>query len=185
MVSIYLPIVKTHEHLLKALADPTRRSIFESLRSGPRAVGEIAAGGMGIIYRAVDPTLDRPVAIKAMRPEFVSQSKLVERFRNEAIALARLTHPNIAILYEYLEEAGTHYMIMEYIDGLTIEDVTEREGPMPLKIVRTVFEPVLAALAFAHQAGIVHRDIKPSNIMIEAITSTESASARAVSRSSL
>jgi serine/threonine protein kinase len=129
-------------------------------------IGPLAAGGMGVIYRAVDPTLGRPVAIKAMRREFVSERKLVERFRNEAMALARLSHPHIAVLYEYLEDAGTHYMVMEYIDGLTLEQVVERFGPLAIPLVRAVFEPVLGALEYAHEQGIIHRDIKPSNIMI-------------------
>lgn len=129
-------------------------------------LGQVAAGGMGIIYRAVDPTLDRPVAIKAMRPEFVSERKLVDRFRNEAMALARLTHPNIAVLYDYFEEAGTHFMVMEYIDGLNLSDIIEENGAIPLNQVSAVFGPVLQALAYAHDSGVVHRDIKPSNIMI-------------------
>jgi len=131
-----------------------------------RVIGPLAAGGMGVIYRAIDPTLDRPVAIKAMRQEFVSERKLVERFRNEAMALARLTHPHIAVLYEYLEEAGTHFMVMEYIDGFTLDKIIENFGALPIGVARGVFEAVLQALSYAHKAGVIHRDIKPSNIMI-------------------
>jgi len=125
----------------------------------------LGEGGMGTVYHARDEMLDRDVAIKVLRPDLAKQSSLVERFRSEAIALARLAHPNIAALYGLERDGGQLLMIMEYVQGETLEARLHRAGPMPWRRAVDVCIDVCAALDHAHDQGVVHRDIKPANLM--------------------
>ncbi|MEN2992163.1 MAG: serine/threonine-protein kinase [Bacteroidia bacterium] len=127
-----------------------------------RVLGE---GGMGVVYLALQKKLNRYVAIKSIAPYLAREPQIRERFASEAAVLARLNHPNIVTLYDYIEEDGALYLIMEYVEGQPLAQKLQ-QGPLSLEEVRHYFKQVLEAFAYAHQQGIVHRDIKPANLMI-------------------
>lgn len=131
-----------------------------------RIVEKLGDGGMGSVYRAVDQMLDREIAIKVLRPELTRQSSLSERFRAEAIAMARVSHPNIATLHGLERHGEDLYMIMEYVRGETLEHVVQRSGNIDWRRAAEILTSVLDALDHAHDMGVVHRDIKPANIML-------------------
>jgi len=126
----------------------------------------LGEGGMGTVYHAHDEMLDRDVAIKVLRPDLVRQTALVERFRTEAIALARLAHPRIATLYGLERDGDEFYMVMEFLRGETLEALVAREGRVSWRRAAEICAQVAEALDHAHDHGVVHRDIKPANIMI-------------------
>jgi eukaryotic-like serine/threonine-protein kinase len=127
---------------------------------------EIGEGGMGKVYKGVDTMLDREVAIKVLRPELVSQAHLVDRFRSEAITLAKLNHPNIAMLYAFFQQDQHFFMVMEYVRGETLDKRIRRTGLLAYDQALKVFLHTLEAIGYAHSMNIVHRDIKPNNVMI-------------------
>ncbi|MCS7162985.1 MAG: serine/threonine protein kinase [Bacteroidia bacterium] len=127
-----------------------------------RVLGE---GGMGVVYLALQKKLNRYVAIKSIAPYLAREPQIRERFASEAAVLARLNHPNIVTLYDYIEEEGALYLIMEYVEGQPLAQKLQ-QGPLSLEEVRHYFKQVLEAFAYAHRQGIVHRDIKPANLMI-------------------
>ena len=129
-----------------------------------RILSRLGRGGMGTVYKAVDETLDREVAIKSLNPD-LSDPEVLKRFRAEALTLARLNHPNIAMLFELAEHEGELLMVMEFVSGETFEAISQR-GPLPLDRGRELCAQVLDALGHAHRAGIVHRDLKPANLML-------------------
>ncbi|MFN0180933.1 MAG: protein kinase domain-containing protein [Gemmatimonadales bacterium] len=133
---------------------------------GPGCVveAELASGGMGIVYRGRDTVLDRPVAIKILRPE-IATAMAAERFLREARTLARLSHPNIVPVYHAGEAAGLFYYTMALLDGPTLADRLDR-GLLGAKPAVALARDVLSALAVVHAEGVVHRDIKPSNIIM-------------------
>ncbi len=132
-----------------------------------RVTARLGEGGMGTVYRATDAMLDREVALKVLRPELARQAELVDRFRAEAVALARLRHENIAALYGLDRQGDDLVMVMEFVRGETLESRVKRAGPMPWQEVIAVMRGVLAALGHAHAKGVVHRDIKPANVMLD------------------
>lgn len=132
-----------------------------------RVISRLGEGGMGTVYRATDTMLDRDVALKVLRPELARQSELVERFRAEAVALARLRHDHIAALYGLDRQGDELVMVMEFVRGETLEARLTRAGPMPWQEAIPVMRGVLAALGHAHARGVVHRDIKPANVMLD------------------
>jgi serine/threonine-protein kinase len=121
---------------------------------------------MATVYEATDSRLDRTVAIKVMHPGLAEDSAFVERFRREARAAARLSHPNVVAVHDQGETSGLPYLVMEYVSGQTLRDVLRDHGPLTPEQALTIIEPVLDALAAAHDAGFIHRDIKPENILI-------------------
>ena len=127
---------------------------------------KIARGGMAEVYLARDRSLDRPVAVKMLFPEFATDPAFVERFRREAQAAANLAHPNIVGVYDWGTENGTYYIVMEYVDGESVADICRTSGPMRPRRAAEIADEVAAALGFAHSKGVVHRDIKPGNILI-------------------
>ena len=127
----------------------------------------LGSGGMAQVYDGRDIRLDRPVAIKLLRPELAADSGLRQRFELEAQAAARLSHPNVVAVFDAGEDAGRAYIVMERLGGESMADVLGR-GPMDLAWLRRMAADVLAALGAAHLAGIIHRDIKPANILIGA-----------------
>jgi hypothetical protein len=131
-----------------------------------RIVEKIGAGGMGVVYKAIDMHLDRVVAVKALSPEFSGNPMLLERFRGEARAQAQLNHPNLATLYAFLVQDEVAYMVMEFVDGETFHAMVTRRGAIPAEEAAPLFRQALAGIGHAHRLGIVHRDIKPSNIML-------------------
>ena len=131
-----------------------------------RVIASIGVGGMGAVWHAVDELLDRHVALKVIRPELMSRPGLAERFRSEAIVLARLQHPCIAALYG-LEKRGDEFvMVMEFVDGETLDHRLAVHGALPWPEATRITRAVLDALDHAHESGVIHRDIKPANVMI-------------------
>lgn len=134
---------------------------------GPyRVAARLGEGGMGTVYRAVDQMLQRDVAIKVLRADLAKQQTLVQRFRTEAVALARLNHPNIATVHGLLDHGRSLVMVMEFVDGETLEAILAREGRLPADHAVHLCRDVLAALHHAHAMGVIHRDLKPANLMI-------------------
>jgi eukaryotic-like serine/threonine-protein kinase len=131
-----------------------------------KIVAKLGEGGMGVVYKAVDVTLDRTVAIKSLSAELNKNPDLEKRFRAEAKAQANLNHTNIATLYAFLVQDGIAWMVMEYIEGETVHDMIQRRGPIPHQEAIPIFKQALLGLGYAHRMGIIHRDIKPSNIMV-------------------
>lgn len=127
---------------------------------------KLGEGGMGAVYRGVDTMLDREVAIKALKPELASQTAVVERFRSEAVTLAKLNHPNIATLYTMFRQGEELYMVLEFVRGETLDNILQRRGALPADEAIPVFCQVLDGIDHAHELGIVHRDIKPANMML-------------------
>jgi serine/threonine-protein kinase len=131
-----------------------------------RILDKIGEGGMGTVYRGVDVMLDREVAVKVLKADLLSNQQLVERFRTEAVLLAKLNHPNIATLYGFLPVGNQFAMVMEFLRGTPLDSMIERQGPIPVETAVRLFGGILDAIGHAHRNGIVHRDIKPSNIII-------------------
>ncbi len=129
-------------------------------------VRHLARGGMAEVYLARDLLLDRPVALKVLFPEFSGNQSFVERFRREARAAANLNHPNIVSIYDWGEENGTYFIVMEYIDGLTLREVIRAEGRLAPERAAAIGADIAAALDFAHRGGVIHRDVKPGNVLI-------------------
>ena len=140
-------------------------SPFKSPIAHYRIVSKLGVGGMGEVYLAEDTKLDRKVALKILPPEVAIDRDRMERFVREAKSAAALSHPNIAQIFEIGEDAGTHYIAMEFIDGVTLRDKIHREQTDLRKLLRYL-QHVAEGLAKAHSAGIIHRDLKPDNIMI-------------------
>jgi serine/threonine-protein kinase len=135
--------------------------------SSYRLEGEIARGGMGIVYRGVHTVFEEVVAIKAIFPELTVNPELRERFVNEAKIQRRLQHPNIVQIREFLIEQGKFYIVMEYVEGETLAERLKRsQAPMPINEAMEIFRQALAGLGHAHSQGVIHRDIKPSNFML-------------------
>src|SRR5713226_10654927 len=137
----------------------------DSLISHYRIVSKIGAGGMGEVYLAQDRKLDRRVALKVLPAEVASNRDRMERFIREAKSASALNHPHIAQIHEIGEHDGTHFIVMEFIDGVTLREKIHRERTELRKLLRYL-QHAAEGLAKAHAAGIVHRDLKPDNIMI-------------------
>ncbi|MFZ0064053.1 MAG: serine/threonine-protein kinase [Pyrinomonadaceae bacterium] len=130
-----------------------------------RIVSQIGAGGMGEVYLAHDTKLDRKVALKVLPAEVASNRDRMERFAREAKSAAALNHPHIAQIHEIGEHEGTHFIVMEYIEGVSLREKIHREQTELSKLLRYL-QQAAEGLSKAHTAGIVHRDLKPDNIMI-------------------
>ena len=126
----------------------------------------IGGGGMGAVFRALDSTLDRIVAVKVLSRQQSSDDEMLKRFRNEAQSAARLDHENIGRVYAVGSDEGWHYIVFEYIEGTNLRDVIVRGGPFDLGRTIDVTVQLADALEHASQREVVHRDIKPSNIII-------------------
>ncbi len=129
-------------------------------------VEKLGEGGMGTVYRAVDRMVERQVAIKVLRSDIVRNPELYERFRTEAVALARLNHPSIATLYSFFPQDNELFMAMEFVPGDTLERLLKQTGALPWQKAVEYLLWVLEAVRHAHQMGILHRDLKPANIML-------------------
>ena len=126
----------------------------------------IARGGMAQVYRAMDRQLDRPVALKVLFPELSIDLTFVERFRREAQAAANLSHPNIVPVFDWGEDAGSYFIVMEYVEGRPLSAVLRDPQRLPPVQIAMIGAGVAAALAFAHRHGVIHRDVKPGNVLI-------------------
>jgi len=128
---------------------------------------QIGEGGMGAVFKAYHPALDRYVAIKVIHPAFREEQTFIARFQREARVVARLEHPNIVPVYDYAEYKGLVYLVMKFIEGNTLKDRLAQR-PLNLYEIFQVVDSVGSALAYAHSQGVLHRDIKPSNVLIGA-----------------
>ncbi|HEY8104689.1 MAG TPA: serine/threonine-protein kinase [Gemmatimonadales bacterium] len=130
-------------------------------------LGQLGQGGFGRVYRVRDLHLEREVALKVLHPLLTQEPAVVERFRREAQLAARLSHPNIVNIYDIAGRSGLIWYTMELIEGPSLAQLVEREGPLPLDKVLRLLREALSALAHAHSFGLVHRDIKPENMLLE------------------
>jgi eukaryotic-like serine/threonine-protein kinase len=126
----------------------------------------LGAGGMAEVFEGRDRLLARRVAIKVLQAQFARDPSFLIRFKREAQAAASLSHPNIVGVYDTGSEDGTHFIVMEYVDGRTLKDVIRAEGPLYPERAAEICEDVCSALAAAHARGLIHRDIKPGNVML-------------------
>jgi TM2 domain-containing membrane protein YozV/predicted Ser/Thr protein kinase len=126
----------------------------------------IGKGGMGAVYKARQPALDRFVALKVLPPAVANDPGFAERFNREARALARLSHPNIVVVYDYGTAGALNYLVMEFVDGTNLREV-EQAGKLTAEQALAIVPQICEALQFAHNEGIVHRDIKPENLLID------------------
>ena len=131
-----------------------------------KIIDKIGEGGMGAVFKGVDLMLEREVAIKMLRPELARQPNIVERFRTEAVTLAKLNHSNVATLHSFFRQGDDFFMVMEFVRGKTLEDVIRMQGAMQCERAIELFCMALEGIDHAHKMGIVHRDIKPANMML-------------------
>lgn len=131
-----------------------------------KVTDKIGEGGMGAVFKGIDLMLEREVAIKMLRPELASQPQVVERFRSEAVTLAKLNHPNIATLFSFLRQGEDFFMVMEFVRGETLDSLIRRSGAMPCDRAIALLCQALEGIDHAHRMGIIHRDIKPANMML-------------------
>lgn len=135
-----------------------------------KVVGVLGKGAMGTVYKGIDPAIDRNVALKTIRLDFVNDEQefeeLKERLSREAKAAGMLSHPNIVTIYDVGTEGKLQYIAMEYLEGQTLEDMIRRKVKFNLRIIAEIITQICGALNYAHSQGIVHRDIKPANIMV-------------------
>jgi hypothetical protein len=132
-----------------------------------RLEARIGTGGMSSVYRAIDETLERPVAIKLMNREIASDSDQLERFRREARAVAQLSHPHIVGVIDYGEDQGRPYIVLEYVEGETLKERIRRNGELDVSEAVAYAIEIARALGAAHARHIVHRDVKPQNVLID------------------
>ena len=151
-------------------------------------IEKIVEGGMAVVYKAKDRLLNRYVAIKILRPEFVKDEQFVENFRKESQAAAGLSHPNIVNVYDVGKEGNIHFIVMELIDGKPLSQVIDEKGRLDYKEAISIARQVASALSLAHKNQIIHRDVKPHNILITSTGTAKLADfgiARAVSKASI
>jgi CHASE2 domain-containing sensor protein/tRNA A-37 threonylcarbamoyl transferase component Bud32 len=135
-----------------------------------KVIETIGRGGMGMVYKGVDPILDRPVALKTIKLDFALSpaeiKELKDRLIREAKAAGKLSHPNIVTIYDVGEQEGLYYIAMEYLSGYTLNEFIKKKGELNYRIVAKIIIQTCEAISYAHSHGIVHRDIKPANIML-------------------
>ena len=140
----------------------------EILNGEFRILQRIGTGGMGSVYKAQQPEMNRMVAIKILHPKLTNRQDLASRFRREARAMAQLTHPNTVKVFTYgeLPEDGSLYIVMEFLEGRNLNRAVKRDGPMAVERAVPILIQVCGALQEAHTMGIIHRDLKPENIFL-------------------
>ncbi|WP_203362265.1 Stk1 family PASTA domain-containing Ser/Thr kinase [Bacillus sp. REN10] len=128
----------------------------------------VGGGGMANVYLAQDVILEREVAIKVLRLDFANEEEFLRRFQREAQSATSLVHPNIVSIYDVGEEEGINYIVMEYVEGMTLKQYIQQFSPIPVEKAIDIMKQLSSAMAFAHHNSIIHRDIKPQNILIDA-----------------
>lgn len=146
-----------------------RDHVQRTLAAAYEVEREIGRGGMGVVYRAIDKRLKRPVAIKLLPPELSFRRDIRQRFQREAEMAAQLSHPNIVPIYAVDEVDNLVFFVMACVDGDNLATQVRKRGPLPPEDVRRWLTEVADALAYAHARGVIHRDIKPDNILIDAV----------------
>jgi serine/threonine protein kinase/uncharacterized protein YjdB len=145
--------------------------VLESLRKATLGEfivrSELGRGGMAAVYLAHEVALNRKVAIKVMAPGLMMGKGMVERFKQEAVTVANLNHPNIVTVHAVRQAGGLHFFVMKLIPGRSLERIIRDVGPLPLPVVRGMIFQIGSALNYAHRRGVVHRDVKPSNILMD------------------
>ena len=126
----------------------------------------LGSGGMSTVYRATDRVLERTVAVKILAEHLSDDDKFVARFRREALAVAKLIHPNIVQVYDTGVDAGRHYIVMEYVEGKSVAQLLQTKGPLGADAGVEIGIQACAGLEYAHRQGIIHRDVKPGNLMV-------------------
>jgi serine/threonine protein kinase len=139
--------------------------VIDQVVSHYRVQALLGEGGMGVVYKAIDTRLDRPVAMKFLSEQFAREPQALERFRQEARAASALNHPQICTIYDIGEHNGQPFIVMEYLEGESLKDRIPK-GPMPVDQVVDVAIQISGALEVAHAKGIIHRDIKPGNLFL-------------------
>ena len=135
--------------------------------SGRYETGErLGTGGMSNVYKATDRILERTVAVKILAEHLSDDERFVARFRREALAVAKLIHPNIVQVYDTGVDEGRHYIVMEYVEGRSGAQILQRHGPVEPEIAAEIGIQACAGLDYAHRRGIIHRDVKPGNLMV-------------------
>lgn len=129
-------------------------------------IEKIGEGGMGVVYKALHRTLERPVAIKRLAAHLAKNQNMLQRFLKEAKLQAKLSHTNVVNIFDFLEWEGEVYLVMEYVSGQSVRDLLQAKGRFPIHEALHIAQGVLSGLAFMHKNCIVHRDIKPSNIIV-------------------
>ena len=129
-------------------------------------IKKIGDGGMAFVYQAKDKLLNRIVAVKVLRPEFVDDKEFLAKFKREAEAVANITHPNIVNVYDVGQEGKVYYIVMEYVDGQNLKEIIKNEGVLDEYTALDITKQIAQALSAAHKKGVIHRDIKPNNILI-------------------
>ena len=131
-----------------------------------RVLSHLADGGMATVYVALDLRLDREVALKVMRADLARDESFVSKFRREARSAAKLSHPNVVAVFDQGEDDGHVFLAMELVNGMTLRQVMQSEGPLSPRAALDIIDPVLQALGAAHSAGLIHRDVKPENVIL-------------------
>ncbi len=131
-----------------------------------RILAYLGSGGMGTVYKAQHILMDRLVALKIISPELVHQAAMVERFRKEVRAAAWLSHPNIVAAYDADQAGGTHFLVMEFVEGVDLDGLLEKRGPLPVALACDYARQAAVGLQHAFEHGMVHRDVKPHNLML-------------------
>jgi serine/threonine protein kinase len=169
---------KTGEQLAKILVDQGKITGFQAQevlngRGNQLQIGQyniidkIGAGGMGTVYRAQHKLMKRIVAIKVLSADRVKNETAIKRFKREAEAAARMSHPNIVQSYDSGEQEGKHYLVMEYVEGVNLSRFVKQQGPRPVDEAVSYVAQAAHGLAYAHKQGVFHRDIKPGNLLLD------------------
>jgi serine/threonine-protein kinase len=151
-----------------------------------RLLAQVASGGMAVVYKAHDLTLNRIVAVKILRESFAEDPNFRARFQSEAQAAANLAHPNIVTVYDFGQDGTRSYIVMEYVEGRDLKNVIRTEAPLPIDRAIDLMVQACAALGYAHRAGLVHCDVKPQNLIVTPdgrLKVTDFGIARAISQS--
>src|SRR5439155_17294529 len=127
----------------------------------------IGQGGMGVVFKAFDESLDRIVAVKVLAPQFAANATARRRFVREAKAIAAVVHEHVVTIHAVEETGPIPYLVMQFVQGVSLEDRLERSGPLDVKALLRIGMQAARGLAAAHAQGLVHRDIKPANILLE------------------
>jgi serine/threonine protein kinase len=131
-----------------------------------RLVAQQGSGGMAVIYKAIDQVLGRMVAVKILRPSLITDPSFLERFRNEARSVAKLTHPNIVTVHDVGQDGNTHYIVMEFVEGRDLKKLIRTEAPFSIERALNIAIQICAGVGYAHRSGLVHADVKPQNVLV-------------------